>query len=71
MLNLNGYATAQFGTCHEVPDSATPVSDDYAPEDSTFTGRVRWVEIDIAEAAEDLDHLITPEERRRMAMAKQ
>ena len=52
-------------------DSATPVSDDYAPEDSTFTGRVRWVEIDIAEASEDLDRLITPEERLRVAMAKQ
>ena len=52
-------------------DSATPVSDDYAPEDSTFTGQVRWVEIDIAEASEDLDHLITPEERLRVAMAKQ
>lgn len=52
-------------------DSATPVIDDYAPEDSTFTGRVRWVEIDIDEASEDLDHLITPEDRLRVAMAKQ
>ena len=30
-----------------------------------------WVQIDIDEAAEDLDHLITPEERLRVAMARQ
>jgi arylsulfatase len=52
-------------------DSATPVSDDYGPKDGAFTGRVRWVQIDIDEAAEDLDHLITPEERLRIAMARQ
>ena len=52
-------------------DSATPVSDDYGPKDSAFTGRVRWVQIDIDEAAEDLDHLITAEERLRVAMARQ
>jgi arylsulfatase A-like enzyme len=52
-------------------DSATPVSDDYGTRDSAFTGRVRWVQIDIGEAAEDLDHLITPEERLRIAMARQ
>jgi len=52
-------------------DSATPVSDDYGPRDSGFTGRIRWVQIDVDEAAEDLDHLITPEERVRIAMARQ
>ncbi len=52
-------------------DTATPVSDDYGPKDSKFNGRVRWVQIDIDEAAEDLDHLITPEERLRVAMARQ
>ena len=52
-------------------DTATPVSDDYGPKDSEFTGTVRWVQIDIDEAAEDLDHLITPEERLRVAMARQ
>jgi arylsulfatase len=36
-----------------------------------FTGRVRWVQLDIDEAAEDLDHLITPEERLRIAMSRQ
>ena len=52
-------------------DAATPVSDDYRPGDSRFTGRVRWVQIDIDDAAEDNDHLISPEERLRIAMARQ
>jgi arylsulfatase A-like enzyme len=52
-------------------DSATPVSDDYSPKDSVFRGRIEWVQMDIDEAAEDLDHLITPEERLRVAMARQ
>jgi arylsulfatase len=52
-------------------DGGTPVSDDYGPSDHKFTGRVRWVQLDIDEAAEDLDHLITPEERLRIAMSRQ
>ena len=36
-----------------------------------FTGRVRWVELDIGDAADDQDHLISPEERLRVAMARQ
>ncbi len=52
-------------------DSATPVSDDYGPTNSAFTGRVDWVQIDIDTAAEDQDHLISPEERFRIAMARQ
>ncbi len=52
-------------------DSATPVSDDYGAKDSTFTGRVKWVQIDVDADAEDLDHLISPEERLRIAMARQ
>jgi hypothetical protein len=52
-------------------DSATPVSDDYRPLDSRFTGRVRWIQIDLDDAAEDVDHLITPDERLRIAMARQ
>jgi hypothetical protein len=38
---------------------------------SAFGGRVRWVQIDLAEAAEGADHLITPEERLLIAMARQ
>jgi hypothetical protein len=49
----------------------TPVSDDYSPRDSEFTGRVRWVQLDIDESAESVDHLISPEERLQVAMARQ
>jgi arylsulfatase len=52
-------------------DTATPVSDDYGPKDSVFTGRIEWVQIDLGEDAEDADHLISPEERYRVAMARQ
>jgi arylsulfatase A-like enzyme len=50
-------------------DSATPVSDDYGPKTSAFSGRVRWVQIDLE--VDDHDHLISPEERLRIAMARQ
>ena len=52
-------------------DSGTPVTDDFGPKDSAFNGRVRWVQIDLGADAEDADHLITPEERYRVAMARQ
>jgi arylsulfatase len=52
-------------------DAASPVSADYTPEGSRFTGTVNWVQIDTDEAAEDFDHLISPEERLRIAMARQ
>jgi hypothetical protein len=42
-------------------DSATPVSDDYGSSGSEFNARVRWVQIDIDESAELIDHLITPD----------
>ena len=52
-------------------DTASPVSDDYDAESSVFTGTVNWAQIDLGEDAEDADHLITPEERLRVAMARQ
>ena len=52
-------------------DTATPVSDDYTPADSTFKGRIRRVQIDIDDAAQDADHLITAEEQYRVAVARQ
>jgi arylsulfatase A-like enzyme len=58
-------------TCDVGSDTASPVSDDYTSETSRFTGTVEWVQIDLDEAAEDLDHLITPEERLHIAMARQ
>jgi len=52
-------------------DTASPVSTDYQGESSVFTGTVNWVQIDLGDDAEDADHLITPEERLRVAMARQ
>jgi hypothetical protein len=58
-------------TCDVGSDTASPVSDDYTSQGSRFTGIVEWVQIDVDDAAEDLDHLISPEERLHIAMAKQ
>ena len=63
---FSGDETADVGR-----DTASPVSDDYAGEESVFTGTVNWVQIDLGEDAEDNDHLITPEERMRIATARQ
>jgi arylsulfatase len=52
-------------------DTASPVSDDYDAESSIFTGTVHWVQIDLGPDAQDADHLITPDERLRVAMARQ
>jgi len=57
--------TADIGS-----DTGTPVSDDY-DGNGAFHGRVRWVQLDVDKAADDLDHLITPDERLRIAMARQ
>ena len=52
-------------------DSGTPVSDDLSVSELEFNGKVRWVEIDLGEDAEDSDHLITSDERLKIAMARQ
>jgi hypothetical protein len=52
-------------------DSGTPVTDDLTPAAVKFNGQVRWVEIDLGDDAEDADHLIGPEERLKIAMARQ
>ena len=58
-------------TCDVGSDSGTPVSDDLDARDSVFNGRVRWVQIDLGEDANDNDHLITAEDRFQIAMARQ
>ena len=65
-MMFSGDETTDVGT-----DGGTPVSDDLDLRASRFTGRVRWVEIDLGEDAEDADHLITAEERLNIAMARQ
>jgi arylsulfatase A-like enzyme len=63
---FSGDETADVGS-----DTASPVSDDYGTGDNAFTGDVNWVQIDLGDDAEDADHLIAPEERLRVAMARQ
>jgi arylsulfatase A-like enzyme len=58
-------------TCDVGQEGGAVVTDDYGHHDNAFTGTVNWVQIDLAEAAEDLDHLVAPEERIRIAMARQ
>jgi hypothetical protein len=65
-LIFSGDETTDVGS-----DTATPVSDDYTPQSSSFSGRIHWVQIDLSEDAEDADHLISPEERLRVAMSRQ
>ena len=65
-MRFSGDETTDLGS-----DTATPVSDDYLPYDSEYNGKVRWVQIDLDEAAEDDDHLISADERWRIAMAHQ
>ena len=52
-------------------ETGSTVSDDYDAESSRFTGTINWVQVDIDEDAEDLDHLISPAERLHIAMARQ
>ena len=56
-------------TCDIGRDDASPVSDDYTSPASKFTGTVNWVQLD--QGTDDQDHLISPEERLRVAMARQ
>src|SRR5206468_11237429 len=57
--------------CDVGGDTGAPVSPDYRPHGNAFSGRVKGVQIAIAEAAESLDHLVSPEEALRIAMARQ
>ena len=50
-------------------ESGTAVTTDYTAQASRFTGRINWVQIDLGD--DDHDHFIDPEERLRVAMAKQ
>ena len=56
-------------------DTATGVTDDLDHKTvkftGKFTGKFNRVQIDLAEAAADEDHRISPEERYRIAMARQ
>jgi len=50
-------------------ETGTTVTPDYTAKDSRFTGKIHWVQIDLG--SDDHDHFIDPEERLRIAMARQ
>jgi arylsulfatase A-like enzyme len=50
-------------------ESGTSVSADYSTRSSRFTGKIHWVQIDLG--VDDHDHFIDPDERFRIAMARQ
>ena len=50
-------------------ESGTTVTADYTAHTSRFTGKINWVQIDLGD--DDHDHFIDPEERLRIAMARQ
>jgi hypothetical protein len=56
-------------TCDVGKEMGSPVSHDYGPKDNEFSGQVNWVQIDLEK--DDHDHLISPEERLNLAMARQ
>ena len=57
--------------CDVGEDSGSPVSPDYGSRGNGFNGAVKGVQLAIADAAESVDHLITPEDAIRIAMGRQ
>ena len=55
-------------TC-DIGKGGSPVSPDYGARGNAFSGQVNWVQIDLEK--DDHDHLISPEERFTIAMARQ
>jgi arylsulfatase len=56
-------------TCDVGDEFGSPVTSDYGAR--KFNGVVKWVEIDLGADAKNADHMISPEERLRLAMALQ
>ena len=56
-------------TCDVGKETGSPVSPDYGPTGNEFSGEVNWVQIDLDK--DDHDHMVSPEERFRVAMARQ
>jgi arylsulfatase A-like enzyme len=56
-------------TCDVGKGTGSAVSPDYDPKDNEFSGDVNWVQINLEKDSHD--HLISPEERFKVAMARQ
>ncbi len=68
-----GFTQAMIFSADETTDvgyeSGTAVSSELTPETSRFNGKIEWVQIDLGK--DDNDHLIDPEERLKIVMARQ
>ena len=63
-LIFSGDETTDVGV-----DLGSPVAEDYGVHGNQFSGTVQWVQLD--RGLDDTDHLISPEERWRVALAIQ
>ncbi|SOJ52522.1 Arylsulfatase [Mycobacterium simulans] len=57
--------------CDVGVDSGSCVSPDYSPGKNAFNGRVKGVQLAIAEAADAEGHMVAPEDAVRIALARQ
>ena len=57
--------------CDVGVDTGSPVSPDYGSRGNEFSGRVKGVQLAIAEGAVSVDHLVEPEKAIAAAMARQ
>jgi arylsulfatase len=57
--------------CDLGEDTGAPVSPEYGPRGNGFSGKIKGVQLSIADAPENSDHLVSPQEAVRIAMARQ
>ncbi|OHB57890.1 MAG: arylsulfatase [Planctomycetes bacterium GWF2_42_9] len=57
--------------CDVGEDSGAPVSPEYKAGDNRFNGEIKGIQLAIADAAENADHFVKPEDAIHMAMARQ
>jgi len=57
--------------CDVGEDTGAPVSPDYGAQGNGFNGAIKGVQLAIADAAENADHLVDPEHAVRVALARQ
>lgn len=62
-----GYSADE--ACDVGGDTGSPASPEYGPTGNEFSGTIAWVQIDVGD--DDHDHLITAEDRFKIAMARQ
>jgi len=57
--------------CDVGEDSGSPVSPEYSSQGNRFNGTIKGVQLAIADAAENSDHLVTAEDALRVAFGRQ